>query len=299
MISISRRNAILGAAAMGLSACVRGEEGPDWRGRLAAIERAAGGTLGAYLFDTASGQGTGWREGERFAHCSSFKLSLAALALAMQERGEISLAEPIPYGEADLMAHSPVTRERLGKGMTIGELAHATLVTSDNAAANLLLRRFGGPEALTAFWRGLGDNVSRLDRYEPALNDVPPGEARDTTTPQAMARTLARLLTDNVLGETSRDTLVRWMIEVETGSRRLRAGLPAGWRAGDKTGTGVNETNATYVDIGWFTPPSGRMIVVTGYFRPGKIVEAMDPVAEQALADLARVAADWAQRPPA
>ncbi len=297
MIVINRRNAMLSLAALGLSACMRVEDDLDWRQRLREIERAAGGTLGAYLLDTASGQGIGWREEERFAHCSSFKLSLAALALSLQERGELSLTEPIAYGAADLLHHSPVTSERLATGsMTIGELARATLVTSDNAAANLLLRRFGGTEALTGFWRKLGDDVSRLDRYEPELNDVPKGELRDTTTPIAMAQTLARLLTGKVLGEAARDTLERWTMEVQTGGKRLRAGLPSDWRAGDKTGTGVNPTNATYVDIGWFVPPSGRTIIVTGYFRPSRIIEPTDPAAEKVLADLGAVAADWALR---
>ena len=41
---------------------------------------------------------------------------------------------------------------------------------------------------MTAFWRALGDPVSRLDRFETAMNLVPPGEERDTTSPEAMAR---------------------------------------------------------------------------------------------------------------
>ncbi|GAD49226.1 putative beta-lactamase class A [Caenibius tardaugens NBRC 16725] len=295
MIDITRRNALMGTAALVLSGCVgRTAHAADLHERLGAIERAAGGTLGAYVLDTASGEGTGWRQDERFAQCSSFKLSLAALALHLQEAGEITLNERIAFTKADLLQHSPVTSQNLDTGMTIGELAQATMVTSDNAAANLLLHRFGGPERLTAFWRALGDDTSRLDRYEPELNDVPPGEIRDTTTPVAAAHTLARLLTDNALREPSRDTLIRWMIAVETGGKRLRAGLPAGWRAGDKTGTGIGQTNATYVDIGWFELPSGQMVVVTSYFRPGKITGTIDPGAEFALAEVGRVAADWA-----
>ena len=263
MIRIDRRNAIIGTAALALSACVsKTAHAADLRERLGAIERAAGGTLGAYVLDTANGEGTGWRQDERFAQCSSFKLSLAALALHLQEAGEISLNERIAFSKADLLQHSPVTSQHLDTGMTIGELAQATMVTSDNAAANLLLRRFGGPERLTAFWRTLGDETSRLDRYEPELNDVPPGEVRDTTTPMATAHTLARLLTDNTLREPSRDTLIRWMIAVETGGKRLRAGLPAAWRVGDKTGSGERGT-ANDVAVIW--PPDRAPFILTAY----------------------------------
>jgi len=64
----------------------------------------------------------------------------------------------------------------------------AAIEHSDNTAANLLLRTVGGPAAVTAYLRALGDPVTRLDRNEPALNEAKPGDVRDTTTPSALAR---------------------------------------------------------------------------------------------------------------
>jgi beta-lactamase class A len=122
-------------------------------------------------------------------------------------------------------------------GMTVGALCEATITLSDNAAANLLLDTFGGPQALTAFLRGLGDNVTRCDGDEPGINMVKPGEVHDTTSPNAMLATLRTLTLGSALSPASRQQLVAWLIANQTGDKRLRAGLPAGWKVGDKTGS--------------------------------------------------------------
>ena len=288
---LNRRTLLAGIGALGLSACVHMPRRDDiWRQRLSVIEQTAGGAFGACILNTANGRKVAWRGDERFGHCSSFKLSLAALALQLGHDGTVSLDERLAYTAADVLEYSPVTGKHVGPGLTIRELAHAAQVFSDNTAANLLLRRFGGPERLTAFWRNLGDTVSRLDRYEPDLNIVPAGEVRDTTTPEAMARTLATLLTGPVLSQAVRETLIGWTVETQTGAKRIRAGLPQGWAAGDKTGSG-----GTLVDVAWIRPPQGPTLIVTGYVRPAAKDDAAFQKGNAALAELGRVAAEWAQ----
>jgi beta-lactamase class A len=272
---------------------------PDLTGRLAEIEKKSGGTLGAFMLDTATGRSLGWRRDERFCHCSSFKLSLAALVLREAAAGRISLAEPLRYTKADLLQSSPVTTANLARGsMTVVELAQATQTTSDNAAANLLMRRLGGPQVVTRFWRDLGDPVSRLDAYEPALNRIAPGTQENSTTPEAMARTLAKILTDGVLAPADAERLRGWMRDTRTGARRIRAGVPNGWDSGDKTGTAVPDTPpATYVDIAFITPPGGAPVMVTGYFTdPMDSDGEMRPQAEAVLARVGALAAEWVQQ---
>ncbi|MCA9624225.1 MAG: class A beta-lactamase, partial [Myxococcales bacterium] len=173
---------------------------------LDSLEAAVGGRLGVIAMDSADGAVLlARRPDERFAMCSSFKWALAAAVLARVDRGELALAEPVPYAEADLLQHSPVTREHLAEGaMSLEALAEAAVVTSDNAAANLLLAKIGGPAGLTAFLRAEGDDTTRLDRTEPTLNENTPGAPRDTTTPRAMATSLSRLLLGPSLSEASR-----------------------------------------------------------------------------------------------
>ena len=264
--------------------------------RLAALEAEAGGRLGAFVLDTGSGRSFGYRQSERFGMCSTFKLSLAAYLLREGDAGRLDLNEVIPYGEADLMFVSPVTKENVGRGgMTIVALAEATQITSDNAAANLLLKRIGGPEKLTAFWRELGDADSRLDRYEPELNLVPPGEQRDTITPAGIARSMAAFVVGDALKAESRGLLRKWMAETKTGLRRIRAALPPGWEAGDKTGTGSFRGQGNkYNDLAVLYPPGNRApLVVVACYEAREYFDGMKPEDEAVLRRVGEQAVQW------
>lgn len=288
------RRALLGSGlALALTGCAHSQPRSDDRATsdaLAAIERRAGGRLGAYILDPVTERGAGWRADDRFAQCSTFKLSLAAMMLAGAERGQIDLTETLRWTEADLLPHSPVTRPATSTGLTVEALARGTLVTSDNPAANILLRRFGGPEALTRFWRSVGDRTSRLDRYEPALNDVPPGSRLDTTTPRAMAQTAAALLLSPTLSPAGREKLKGWMRESATGLDRLRAGFPAGWDAGDKTGTWTSPERRIYVDVAFAGPASAAPLIVAAYHETWAPFAAEAGASAAVLAEVGRLA---------
>jgi len=233
------------------------------------LERGAGGRLGVAALDTGSGHTTSHRGDERFGFCSTFKLLLAAIVLREADRGTLKLDALVHFSAADMVPYAPVTEQHLARGyMTIGALAEAAQVTSDNVAANLLLGVIGGPAGFTARLRDAGDEKTRLDRLEPALNFVPPGELQDTTTPMAMSRTAARFLATDYLSAASRETLVDWMVATRTGTRRLRAGLPVDWRAGDKTGTGRAEGMADkYNDVAIVFPPGRAPVVVSAFYE--------------------------------
>jgi len=268
---------------------------------LSRLEARAGGRLGVALLDSASGARVGHREHERFALCSSFKLLLAAAVLQACDHGRLQPDQWVPYGRADLTPHAPVTEANLARGgMKLLELAEATQTTSDNPAANLLMRVLGGeqgPQALTAWLRGIGDATTRIDRWEPAMNRVPPGEVRDTSTPAAIAATCARVLsTDAVLQPASRERLIAWMEATQTGSRRLRAGLPAGWRAGDKTGTAMNpEMPDQLNDVAIVWPGDGRApwLIACYYAGPRRNSPRIRADDEAVLAEVGRLAARW------
>ena len=115
-------------------------------------------------------------------------------------------------------------------------------------------------KGFTAFARTLGDQVTRLDRIETELNEATPGDPRDTTTPAAMTENLRKLVLGDALSTKSRAQLKNWLIGSKTGDTRLRAGVPAGWIVGDKTGTGGRGTNN---DVGIFWPPSRAPLVVS------------------------------------
>lgn len=232
---------------------------------IVALEARSGGRLGVAVLDTTDGKTFAHRGDERFAMCSTFKALVAGLVLKRVDQGQERLDRRIPYGPGVLVAHSPATEKHVGQGMTVGALCEATITLSDNAAANLLLHTFGGPPALTAFLRGLGDTVTRLDGYEPGLNVVRPGEIHDTTSPSAMLATLRALTLGPVLSAASRQQLVAWLVANQTGDQRLRAGLPAGWKVGDKTGSWGDGKTGTTNDIAVAWPPGRPPLLITAY----------------------------------
>ena len=237
------------------------------RARLEEIEAQSGGRLGVSIVDTTSGVHAGLHADERFPMCSTFKLLAAGAILARVDGGEEDLQRRIVYPESELVPYSPATskhtRERTGNaGMSIAELCKAAITLSDNTAANLLLQSFGGPAALTAFARSLGDGITRLDRNEPTLNEATPGDPRDTTTPNAMLGNMRELLLGERLKSSSRVQLLAWLAANETGGARLRAKLPKDWGVGDKTGTG---DHGTANDVAIFWPPGRGPILVAVY----------------------------------
>ncbi|OYU75535.1 MAG: class A beta-lactamase, partial [Burkholderiales bacterium PBB5] len=252
---------------------------------LAAIERRSGGRLGVHILHTGSGRHWGWRSDERFPMCSSFKLLLVAMALSAQAQGQLGLDERLRYGAGELVANSPITEAHVAQGgMTVAELCAATLATSDNTAANVLLARLGGPAAFTQHLRGLGDEVTRLDRYEPQLNGPGTQPDWDTSSPAAMARSLHRLVLGDGLPAAQQQQLIGWLQASVTGGRRLQAGLPSGWRIAEKTGTSNGSTN----DMGVVWPASGAPLVVVGFIRNSRAPFA---VREACLADVGRLLA--------
>jgi beta-lactamase class A len=234
---------------------------------LAAYERESGGRIGVYAENLATGAKIAWRAEERFVMCSTFKASLAAFVLARVDHGQEQLETMIGYGPDDLLEYAPVARQNLAKGaMSVADMCKAAVELSDNTCANLLLARAGGPAALTAFWRSTGDAVTRLDHNEPELNRSPPGNPNDTTTPTAMAGNLRRFLLGEILSQDSRERLTGWMLNCKTGNNRLRAGLPADWRIGDKTGNNGKDASGD-VALAW--PKSGGPVLVCAYTQGG------------------------------
>lgn len=224
------------------------------------IEKRIGGRLGVFALDTGNERSLALRADERFAMCSVFKWMLAGAVLAAADRGELNLNESLTYSANQLMEHSPVTTAYVSAGaLSIDSLAEATVTVSDNTAANLLLARLGGPAAVTAFARSLGDPVTRLDRDEPSLNENQPGDPRDTSSPRAMVASLREALLGHSLSSASQSRLLEWLRGCSTGATRLRAGLPTDWLIGNKTGSGArNAVN----DVAIVHPPGRAPLLI-------------------------------------
>jgi beta-lactamase class A len=264
---------------------------PSLKDDLAAIEAKSGGRLGVAVLDTASQARVDHRGPERFPLCSTFKVLAVSAVLKRVEAGREHLDRRFVIKHSDLIAYSPVLKDRIGDTMTLVDLCTAAMTESDNTAADLVLKSLGGPAAVTAYARTIGDTTTHLDNSEPLLNHSKPfGLAKsDTTSPVAMVNDLQALVLGDVLAPASRDQLKAWLLACRTGDKRLRAGLPEGWQCGDKTGSGDNgATN----DIAVLWPPQRPPVIVAAYLTQttAKYEDREATLAEVARATVAALA---------
>lgn len=227
--------------------------------RAQAVEARLQARVGLMIVDLGTGRRWAYHADARFPMASTVKALACAAALG---RGEDLMARRVPIRKADLVPHAPVMAGRVGESVSVAELCAATLETSDNVALNRVLDSLGGPPAVTAFVRGVGDPVTRLDRREPDLNAGTPGDPRDTTTPAAMVATLEALLLGDALPPPARAQLVAWMEANAVAGPLLRSALPPGWRIADRSGAGGHGTRGIIAVI-W--PPAGGPVVAAIY----------------------------------
>ncbi|MFG1929732.1 class A beta-lactamase [Mycobacterium sp. NPDC048908] len=265
MTGLSRRQALLGGLTFAAAAACAtkpvladpAEPLPPIEDRVAALEQRHNAYVGVFAVDLIGGRSLSHRGQETFAMCSTFKGYAAGRVLQMVEQGQLTLDQQVFVDPAAIVANSPRTEPRAGGSMTLDELCQAALQVSDNTAGNLLLKTIGGPPAITAFARSIGDQRSRLDRWETALNSAIPGDPRDTSTPEALGGGYRDLLAGDALAAPQRQQLEGWMRVNETSS--MRAGLPEGWTTADKTGSG---DYGTANDVGIAYGPVGRRVLI-------------------------------------
>ena len=262
----------------------------QFKSNLSSLEGGSGGRLGVALVNGSGQLVGGHRVEERFAFCSTFKLLLAGMVLEGAGNGNLSLDEQLPLAQRDFVFHSPVTELHADAGfISIRQAARAIVVEGDNTAANLLVNRLGGTTAFNGWLRHHGDRTTRLDRLEPSLNENGEGDERDTTSPGQIARTASSLLFAGGLRPDEQELLRGWLLASETGRNRIRAGLPSGMIAGDKTGTCGAQGRESYNDVAFIIPsPRVERGYVLAVFldRPNSAAET----AESTIAEVARSA---------
>ncbi|MEN0107050.1 MAG: class A beta-lactamase [Pseudomonas sp.] len=284
--SLSRRTFLLAAAAVPwLPALVLASDAEQTR--FQQLEAGFAGRLGVVALNTGNGQVLSYRGNERFPLCSTFKAMLAGAILQRSTLTPGLLQERISYRQSDLVSYSPISEQHVQDGMTVAELCAATLQYSDNGAANLLMKLLEGPEGVTTFARSIGDKHFRLERWETELNTAIPGDLRDTTTPLAMAHSLQKLVLGDALPASQRQQLQDWLRGNTTGATRIRAGVPATWQVGDKTGTGDYGTTN---DVAVLWPPGKAPVVLALYLTQN----AKDATPRnETLAAATRIVVDW------
>ncbi|WP_319497532.1 class A beta-lactamase [uncultured Cohaesibacter sp.] len=247
----------------------------NWESRL-------GARIGVTLRATPSDSIFTYKADQRFPMASTFKALMCGAVLARVDAGSVSLSDRVTYRADQLQSYSPITKDHVESGMSVADLCEAAITLSDNTAANLMLEKVDGPSRLTAFLRSIGNEMTRLDRWEPDLNEGTEGDPRDTTTPDAMALSLSQLLFGDTLQPASADRLKQWMINDKVASTLIRPHLPEGWIIGDKTGTGGNGARGI---VAFLQKPDGKSYVTAIYVTA---TDAAIALRNEAISDIGR-----------
>lgn len=226
-------------------------------GRVRQLERDKDALAGVYAFDTGTGEDLAYRADERFAFASTGKALAAAVVL--DQLSDRDLSRRLSWTEADLVPYSPVTELHVDDGLTVREVLEAAVTVSDNTAANLMFDLIGGPRGLDEALEDVGDDTTEVVRREPDLNDYTPGDVRDTTTPRAIASSLAAFAVGGELATSDARLFNNMLVRNTTGNALIRAAVPVSWRVGDKTGSA---SYGTRNDVAVVRPPASAPIVV-------------------------------------
>ncbi|CAH1044894.1 Class A beta-lactamase (EC [Halomonas sp. TD01] len=227
------------------------------------IERQLDARVGFAAYNLETGQRWEYNADQLFAMSSTFKTLACASLLQRVDEGNEQLERRVKVSASDIVTYSPVTEAYAdNREISLFELCEATMTTSDNTAANLILQAIGGPQAVTEFVRELGDSVTRLDRWETELNEATPHDERDTSTPNAMVSNLEKLVVGNALSPQSKNQLREWLVNNEVADGLFRSHMPDEWVIGDRTGAGGFGSRSITAVI-W--PPEREPTIVAFY----------------------------------
>ncbi len=179
-----------------------------------------------------------YRANEHFPVQSTMKMmGVAALLKQSENKNKDFLQEKIYYTKDDLITWAPVTKYHLDKGMTLESLAEAAVTYSDNAAINIIMKKFGGPKFSTDFAHSIGNKSYNVTHYDGYMNSNPKN-SDDTATPKDMAISVQKLIIGDTLAKLQKQQLLTWMRNTVTSYKTMRYGVPIGFAVADKTGSG-------------------------------------------------------------
>jgi beta-lactamase class A len=265
---------------------------------LDAIARTAPGRLGIAVVDVATGERFTVHGDEAFPLASVAKLAIATVAFRMSDQRKLDLDERIAVTRGDLRHDSDLADDHpRGASFALWELIRAMLVSSDNTASDVVLRRVGGPSIVTDVLRRLNIRNLTVRKSEAELAADVRAKRRfarggeNAGTPNALADLLVGIATQRYTLVDSTNEFLLDLDDVVTGRRRLRAGFPAALRLAHKTGTSatIDGTTDATNDAGIVTLPDGRRIAVVALLAESGSDE---PFREAVLARVARAVAN-------
>ena len=227
---------------------------------------------------------------------SVFKLPLAVTALHLVEEGKFSLEQPVRFLPSDRIlphTHSPLQDKYPDANVDIPlrELVRLGTSESDNVAADIVLRKIGGPAIVDDYIGSLGVHGFHLEDDEKGLTRDVGVQYRNWFEPAGALELLRWISDDSPLTAEHTRMLLRWMQEASSGEYRIKGELPAGTIVMHKTGTSGTRDGVTFAtnDVGLVTLPDGRRLAIAIFVTDSK---ADDATRDAVIARIAKAAYD-------
>ena len=291
------------------------------------LSTISGGKVGVGIIHLETGRELFVNGAEPYPMASTVKVPIAVELLTRVQAGTVRLDSMIPVRPNDLHPGSGTLTGLFndpGVSLSVHNLLELMLLISDNSATDMVLKVAGNGTAVNARLSALGIKGISVDRptiqliadvvgvknlgpesgwsiaaFDSLNRLVGPGERqsartafyqdrRDTSTPEGMARLLAKISRGEALGPERTAQLLDIMLRCETGAMRLKGLLPPEVPVRHKTGSlGIGVAN----DVGIIELPDGAGRLVVAVF----VKESTRDVAaqERAIAQIARAAYDY------
>lgn len=239
------------------------------------------GEIGIAMIDTARNKNFAFNADKPFPMQSVCKLPVSIAVLRLADAGKLAVDDKVTVRKSDLLRiHSPIKEAIKGKqtDFSIRELITRAICDSDNTACDALIRHAGGPGEVHRLLTEAGIKGVRVDRNEETMQpdslkiSTFLQDPRDTASPEAMVDVLQKLYKGKLLSKQSTALIMEDLFNCKTGAKRLRAGLPEGWKLAHKTGTGtdVSGKNAGTNDVGVMVGPKGETIYIAVFIKGSK-----------------------------
>lgn len=255
----------------------------------------------------------GARQDEFFPQQSVSKLWVALSVLDAVDQGKVRLDQPLTLRPEDLVVFNQPMRWRLleegSLTLPVHSLLENSLSLSDNLANDKLLWTVGGPDHVRNILkeRGLGGirfgpgerllqsgiagvqwtpELALGNNFEDARQRLPleqrqallaryVADPMDGATPAGISKALGQLAMGDLLSPANTQVMLDIMAHSRSGPRRLKGGVPAGWKVYHKTGTGqeLRGVATGYNDVAVFVAPDG-----TSYGVAVMIGETRQPI---------------------
>lgn len=212
---------------------------------------------GVFVMDLDNGDFFSFNGNATFSSASMIKLPILIAFFQDADAGKVKLDEMLSIQQSDI-AEGSGEMQYAGVGTQYSALETATnmMITSDNTATNMIIRRLGGIQTLNQRFRQWGLQQTLLRKPLPDL------EGTNTTSPKELVSLMALLNEGKLVSMKSRDRAFNIMQRTVTDTL-LPSVMTPGATIAHKTG----DIGSLVGDVGVIDLPSGRRYAVAAMVR--------------------------------